>query len=279
MPKRNVAIAGFAIGNFILTATGETVTTGTPICKRTLDGTAGACANAAAYDADGLEWKIDLAAGDLNAACVGLSFVLTGCQPINFTILTDSKIVSDLNDISAGSAMTLTSAYDAAKTAAQASTALTNATWTDTKAGYLDASIAGVAAAVWQVGERTLSSFGTLVADVVAGVWGAAARTITGWTGGPTLANQESILAGIGAGAGTTAREYTLVLADLTTPIPDVKVDIYSSNISGAKLAYITSRTTDAWGKIYPPLADGYYKMVPLKAGFTFPEDLEHYTT
>lgn len=41
----------------------------------------------------------------------------------------------------AGDAMTLTAAYDAAKTAAQASTALSNATWSDAKAGYLDAAV------------------------------------------------------------------------------------------------------------------------------------------
>ncbi len=38
------------------------------------------------------------------------------------------------------------------------------------------------AAQVWANGTRTLSSFGTLVADVAAGVWGAVARTITGGT-------------------------------------------------------------------------------------------------
>jgi len=64
-------------------------------------------------------------------------------------------------------------------TRAAASTALTNATWTDGKAAFLDASIAGVAAGVWAVGTRTLSSFGTLVADVATAVWGAVARTLT----------------------------------------------------------------------------------------------------
>jgi hypothetical protein len=44
----------------------------------------------------------------------------------------------------AGDAMTLTTAYDPAKTAAQASTALSTATWTAQKAGFLDAAISGV---------------------------------------------------------------------------------------------------------------------------------------
>jgi hypothetical protein len=42
----------------------------------------------------------------------------------------------------AGDAMTLTAAYDAAKAAAQAATALSNATWTDAKAGYLTGAVA-----------------------------------------------------------------------------------------------------------------------------------------
>ena len=46
----------------------------------------------------------------------------------------------------AGNAMTLTAAYDASKTAAQASTALSTAVWTSQKAGYLDAAISGIAA-------------------------------------------------------------------------------------------------------------------------------------
>lgn len=101
MFKKNTAVTGFGIGNFISTTDGSTVTTGVPTCKRTLDGTAGACANAAAYDATGLLWKIDLAAGDMNGDIVALSFSLTGCIPISYTIRTTTKLVSDLNDIAA----------------------------------------------------------------------------------------------------------------------------------------------------------------------------------
>ena len=42
-----------------------------------------------------------------------------------------------------------------------------------------DAAVGGVAAAVWGVGTRTLTSFGTLVADAATAVWSAAARTLT----------------------------------------------------------------------------------------------------
>lgn len=58
-----------------------------------------------------------------------------------------------------------------------------------------------IASAVWAAGTRTLSGFGTLVADVASAVWGAAARTLTafGFTveatkpGGAEIASQASV--------------------------------------------------------------------------------------
>ncbi len=63
----------------------------------------------------------------------------------------------------------LTSAYDPAKTAAQAGDAMALTAGERTT----------VSTAVWASATRTLSSFGTLVADVATAVWGAAARTLT----------------------------------------------------------------------------------------------------
>jgi hypothetical protein len=101
MFKKNTAVTGFLIGNFIKTSDGSVITTGTPTCKRILDGTGAACTNAASYNADALGWEIDLAAGDLNGDMVGLSFTLTDCQPISYTIRTSTKLVSDLVDAAA----------------------------------------------------------------------------------------------------------------------------------------------------------------------------------
>ncbi len=68
-------------------------------------------------------------------------------------------------------------------TVAKAATALSNATWTDAKAGHLDAAISSrsshSAADVWSVATRSLTTFGTLVADVVSAVWNAATRTLS----------------------------------------------------------------------------------------------------
>lgn len=98
MYKKNTAVVGFGIGHFINTTTGAAVTTGTPTCKRTLDGTGGACANAAAYNADGAVWEIDLDAADMNGDAVILSFTLADCLPISYTIKTVTKLASDLKD-------------------------------------------------------------------------------------------------------------------------------------------------------------------------------------
>lgn len=163
MFKKNVSVTGFGIGHFINATTGAAVTTGTPTCKRTLDGTGGACANAASYNTDGAVWEIDLDAADMNGDVVVLSFTLTDCLPISYTIRTSTKLVSDLNDYAGGDTSGTTTLLtrlsearagaltdwldggrldlllDAIK--AKTDLGLLNTTWTDTKAGYLDEAI------------------------------------------------------------------------------------------------------------------------------------------
>jgi hypothetical protein len=104
MFKKNTAVPGFFIGNFINATTGAVVVTGTPVEKRTLDGTVGDCTNAASYTSGDQGWKIDLAAGDLNADLVGLSFTLTDCLPICFTI----KTVTGIPDANGNTAANVT---------------------------------------------------------------------------------------------------------------------------------------------------------------------------
>jgi len=70
----------------------------------------------------------------------------------------------------------LTSAYDAAKTAASASTVATAVWANDTRTlSSFGTLAADVASAVWSATTRTLSSFGTLAADV----WASATRSLT----------------------------------------------------------------------------------------------------
>ena len=88
MYKKNIAVVGFGIGHFIDVTTGATVIAGVPTCTRTLNGVGGACANAAAYNAAGAVWEIDLDAADMNGDDIILSFALVGCFPISHTLHT-----------------------------------------------------------------------------------------------------------------------------------------------------------------------------------------------
>ena len=96
MFKKNTAVAGFPIGKFIKTDDGSEVTTGTPTCKRIIDGAGGSCANAASYDATSGLWKINLATADMNGDVIGLAFSLAGCQPITYTIKTVANGADDI---------------------------------------------------------------------------------------------------------------------------------------------------------------------------------------
>lgn len=103
----------------------------------------------------------------------------------------------------AGDAMTLTSAYDPAKTAAQAgdSMALTSGE---------RSTLAGV---IWANASRTLTDFGTLVADAAAAVWAAGARTLTAF--GFTVATDVSSTVTTNLDAKVSD---TLASADYTAP-------------------------------------------------------------
>jgi len=86
---KNVALAGFEFlmvlaSDHATGATGKTVT-----ATRSLDGAAfGACANAVSEVSSGI-YKIDLAAGDLNANVVTLRFTATACDDRFVTIITE----------------------------------------------------------------------------------------------------------------------------------------------------------------------------------------------
>ncbi len=88
MFKKNTAVVGFGIGNFINTSTGATVITGTPVETRIIDGTGAALTNAATYNTNASQWEIDLDAADMNGDVIGLTFKLTDCLPISYTIKT-----------------------------------------------------------------------------------------------------------------------------------------------------------------------------------------------
>ncbi len=84
-------------------------------------------------------------------------------------VLISGRVDSDAEVVGDKSGYALTSDYDPAKTASQAGDAMALTTGERTSVGT----------AVWSSTTRTLTSFGTLVADIATAVWGAATRTLS----------------------------------------------------------------------------------------------------
>lgn len=99
--KRNTAITGFVVG--LVSATdGSAITTGTPVGYYTLDGgTQTAIGDVTPVHEGNGQWSFDLTAAEMNGIIVGLVFVHASAIPAHFTIKTDTKIVSELQDLTA----------------------------------------------------------------------------------------------------------------------------------------------------------------------------------
>jgi hypothetical protein len=116
--------------------------------------------------------------GDKTGFSLSTAGVLAIWHQLTSAIVTAStigKLIVDFLDATVSSRLSdktgfsLVSGYDPAKTASQAGDAMALTSGERT-------TLAGV---IWANATRTLSSFGTLVADTVSGVWGAATRSLT----------------------------------------------------------------------------------------------------
>jgi hypothetical protein len=120
----------------------------------------------------------------------------------------------------------------------------------------LDAAVSGVAAAVWAVSVRTLSSFGTLVADAATAVWAAATRTLSAFAFTVTAATVSD------------KTGYALATAPPTAAAIRTEMDSNST-----KLAYLdattSSRSTYAGGAVASVTAPVTAGTVSDKAGYS----------
>jgi hypothetical protein len=157
--------------------------------------------------------------------------------------------VSSRSTLAAGAAMTLTAAYDAAKAAAPAGAQmdLVNAP----NATAITAIQAGLstltAAQVWAYSTRTLSSLGTLVADIATAVWAAATRTLTQSIGAVTITSGgANVVDGQLRIEVPRGDSYSLVLT--ATDADGVAVDLSSYNVHKftVKAAEYRGDATDA---------------------------------
>ena len=97
--KKNSAITGFTFG-LVSSTDGSDVTTGTPVGYYTLDGgTQTAIGDVTPVHENNGQWSVDLLAAEMNGDIVGLVFTHASAITVHFTIKTDTKIVSELNDV------------------------------------------------------------------------------------------------------------------------------------------------------------------------------------
>jgi hypothetical protein len=149
--KKNVAASvPFILVNSV---TGAALTGATVSGFRTLDNGAQAGVTGTITEKGNGQYHLAAAAGDLNGDTVGLLFTASGAIPVGVAIRTTTKLISELQDLTAaqvnteadtalldvGLTTTITGRIDAAvSTRAPASTALSSATWTTPRAVALD---------------------------------------------------------------------------------------------------------------------------------------------
>ena len=97
--KKNTAVTGFIFG-LVSSTDGSDITTGTPVGYYTLDGGVQTAIGdvTPVHEGNGA-WSFDILAAEMNGDIVGLTFTHASAITVHFTIKTDTKIVSELNDV------------------------------------------------------------------------------------------------------------------------------------------------------------------------------------
>lgn len=100
MFKKNTAVTGFTFG-LVNASDGSAITTGTVSGFFTLDGgTQASIAGTPVHEGNG-QWSVNLLAAEMNGDIVGLQFTHASAIPVSFTIKTETKLVSELQDLTA----------------------------------------------------------------------------------------------------------------------------------------------------------------------------------
>lgn len=147
--KKNTAVTGFPF-TLVAAADGSAITTGTPVGYVTLDGgTQTAIGDVTPVHEGNGQWTFDLTAAEMNGDVVGFLVTHTSAINAHFTMRSDTKIVSELND------------FNAASDDVAVVTTLTNKTGFSLSATGLDAiastatGVVEIAKAIW---DRVLSA-------------------------------------------------------------------------------------------------------------------------
>lgn len=129
--KKNTAVTGFTFG-MVSASDGSDITTGTPVGYYTLDGgTQTGIGDVTPTHENNGQWSVDLLAAEMNGDIVGLTFTHASAITVHFTIKTDTKIVSDLNDIAATAIVSSGAITTSAGAVSSVTTVATTTTNTD----------------------------------------------------------------------------------------------------------------------------------------------------
>ena len=153
--------------------------------------------------------------GSVNSVTAGVSLAA------NQHVITDSGSITTVSTVT--NPVLLTSAYDAAKSAASQSSVNTISTnigtngagltaLGDTRLNFLNASISSISASVWGYTARTLSSFDFTVGISAADVWGYVSRTLS--TSPPTA---NDIATAVWSAGSRTLTGFGTLIADIWT--------------------------------------------------------------
>ena len=98
--KKNTAVTAFKVGLTDI-VDGTDVTTGTPVGYTTLDdGAQTAIGDVTPVHKGNGQWTFDLTAAEMNGDLVGLVFTHTSAMSVHCLIKTETKTLSEINDIS-----------------------------------------------------------------------------------------------------------------------------------------------------------------------------------
>ena len=103
--KRNTAISELPF-SLVSAADGSAITTGTPVGYYTIAGVQAAIADVTPTYVGNSLWTLNITAAEMNADIVGLTFIHPSAIPVSMIIKTETKLTSELQDITSASIFT-----------------------------------------------------------------------------------------------------------------------------------------------------------------------------
>jgi hypothetical protein len=194
-----------------------------------------ALANSDVLQVDVAQWLNAVAPAMTGDAYPGVATLLS--RIASALTITDGKVnVNDKTGFSiAGTKQTLDSLNDIAAAAVWAA-----GTRTLTSFGSL---VADIATAVWGAGSRVLTGFGTLAADAAAAVWASVTRSLTDKAGFTIAGTKQTLDVLHDAAQGATKAELDAAQAAIEAAVPDISALALEDTLTAIKGAGWTDET------------------------------------